>query len=132
MKTNNNIQSTININEMIAHAEKVLNVCNKEIEHLTHPEVYGCCLDRCNSIVINKERLMTVTTDETRHTTYEFTPLYPTYFSPEAADRIVASDIYKDNNGNRIALEIVGKLEYYQLLKEYSEKSIGILKSIEA
>ena len=117
---------------MIAHYEKVLNVCNKEIEYLTHPELYGCCLCKCNSIVINKERMMTVTTDENHMTTYEFNPLYPTYFSPEAADRIVASDIYKDNNGNRIALEIVGKLEYYQLLKEYSEKSIGILKSIEA
>ena len=118
--------------EMVAHHEQVLNVCNKQIEYLTHPEVYGCCLCKCNSIVINKERMMTVTTDENHMTTYEFNPLYPTYFSPEAADRIVASDIYKDNNGNRIALEIVGKLEYYQLLKEYSEKNIGILKSIEA
>ena len=131
------MKTTANVNipttqEMIAHYEKVLNVCNKEIEYLTHPELYGCCLCKCNSIVINKERMMTVTTDENHMTTYEFNPLYPTYFSPEAADRIVASDIYKDNSGNRIALEIVGKLEYYQLLKEYSEKNIGILKSIEA
>ena len=118
------------IAEMVAHHEQVLNVCNKQIEYLTHPEVYGCCLCKCNSIVINKERMMTVTTDENHMTTYEFNPLYPTYFSPEAADRIVASDIYKDNNGNRIALEIVGKLEYYQLLKEYSEKNINVLKSI--
>lgn len=129
MKTTNNFPT---IAEMVAHHEQVLNVCNKQIEYLTHPEVYGCCLCKCNSIVINKERMMTVTTDENHMTTYEFNPLYPTYFSPEAADRIVASDIYKDNNGNRIALEIVGKLEYYQLLKEYSEKNIGILKSIEA
>ena len=130
MKTNNNIQSTININEMIAHAEKVLNVCNKEIEHLTHPEVYGFCLCKCNSIVINKERLMTVTTDETHHTTYEFTPLYPTYFAPETARRIVKDDIYKDINGNRIHMEIIGKLEYYRLLKAHSEKQIEIFKSI--
>ena len=129
MKTTNNFPT---IAEMVAHHEQVLNVCNKQIEYLTHPEVYGCCLSKCNSIVINKERMMTVTTDENHMTTYEFNPLYPTYFSPEAADRIVASDIYKDNNGNRIALEIVGKLEYYQLLKDYSEKNIGILKSIEA
>ena len=129
MKTTNNFPT---IAEMVAHHEQVLNVCNKQIEYLTHPEVYGCCLCKCNSIVINKERMMTVTTDENHMTTYEFNPLYPTYFSPEAADRIVASDIYKDNNGNRIALEIVGKLEYYQLLKEYSEKNIGILKSIKA
>ena len=129
MKTTNNFPT---IAEMVAHHEQVLNVCNKQIEYLTHPEVYGCCLSKCNSIVINKERMMTVTTDENHMTTYEFNPLYPTYFSPEAADRIVASDIYKDNNGNRIALEIVGKLEYYQLLKDYSEKNIEVLKSIEA
>ena len=129
MKTTNNFPT---IAEMVAHHEQVLNVCNKQIEYLTHPEVYGCCLCKCNSIVINKERMMTVTTDENHMTTYEFNPLYPTYFSPEAADRIVASDIYKDNNGNRIALEIVGKLEYYRLLKEYSEKNIEVLKSIEA
>ena len=129
MKTTNNFPT---IAEMVAHHEQVLNVCNKQIEYLTHPEVYGCCLCKCNSIVINKERMMTVTTDENHMTTYEFNPLYPTYFSPEAADRIVASDIYKDNNGNRIALEIVGKLEYYQLLKDYSEKNIEVLKSIEA
>ena len=133
MKTTaNNAECMAILNKVIANAEKVLDVCNHELEVFNHPEIYGTCLCLCNSIVINKERMMTVTTDENHMTTYEFNPLYPTYFSPEAADRIVASDIYKDNNGNRIALEIVGKLEYYQLLKEYSEKNIGILKSIEA
>ena len=127
MKTTNNFPT---IAEMVAHHEQVLNVCNKQIEYLTHPEVYGCCLCKCNSIVINKERMMTVTTDENHMTTYEFNPLYPTYFSPEAADRIVASDIYKDNNGNRIALEIVGKLEYYQLLKVWAEDHLRVMKSV--
>ena len=117
--------------EAISKAEKTINVCNKEIEYLTHPEIYGCCLSKCNSIVINKERMMTVTTDENHMTTYEFNPLYPTYFSPEAADRIVNSDIYKDCNGNRIELTIIGKLEYYQLLKDYTENNIKILKSIQ-
>lgn len=129
MKTtaSNNIPTT---QEMIAHYEKVLNVCNKEIEYLTHPELYGCCLCKCNSIVINKERMMTVTTDENHMTTYEFNPLYPTYFSPEAADSIVKEDIYKDCNGNRIELTIIGKLEYYRLLKGQTEKSIELFKRL--
>lgn len=129
MKTTNNFPT---IAEMIAHHENVLNVCNKQIEYLTNPDKYGCCLSKCNSIVINKERMMTVTTDETHHTTYEFNPLYPTYFSPEAAREIVKNDIYRDINDNRIEMEIVGKLEYYRLLKDFSEKNIGILKSIGA
>ena len=122
----------IDIQEMVAHHEKVLSVCNKEIEYLTHPELYGCCLCRCNSIVINKERLMTVTTNKEHRTTYEFKPLYPTYFTPDAARRIVENDVYTDCNGNRILLEIIGKLEYYRLLKESSEKSIEVLKSVMA
>ena len=127
------MKTTANVNipttqEVIAHYEKVLNVCNKEIEYLTHPELYGCCLCKCNSIVINKERMMTVTTDETHHTTYEFSPLYPTYFSPEVARDIVKNDIYRDINDNRIKMEIVGKLEYYPLLKGQAEKSIELFK----
>lgn len=117
------------IMEAISNAEKILNVCNKEIEYLTHPELYGCCLCKCNSIVLNKERMMTVTTDENHMTTYEFSPLYPTYFSPEAADRILKHDIFKDINGNRIKLERVGKLEYYRLLKEHTENGLSGLKS---
>ena len=116
----------------ISKAENTINVCNKEIEYLTHPEIYGCCLSKCNSIVINKERMMTVTTDENHMTTYEFSPLYPTYFSPEAADRILKHDIYKDANGNRIELTIVGKLEYYRLLKEHTENGVkGLRMAIE-
>ena len=131
------MKTTANTNEatiakVIAHNEKVLEVCNKEIEYLTHPELYGCCICNCNSIVINKERMMTVTTDETRHTTYEFSPLYPTYFTPEAARRIVKNDIYNDIHGNRIKMEIIGQLEYYRLLKEHAEKAIELFKSIEA
>ena len=71
---------------------------------------------------------MTVTTDENRKTTYEFSPLYPTYFSPEIARDIVKNDIYKDINGNRIKMEIVGELEYYRLLKDQAEKSLKVLK----
>lgn len=115
--------------EAISNAEKIINVCNNEIEYLTHPELYGCCLCMCNSIVINKKRMMTVTTDETHHTTYEFSPLYPTYFSPETARKIVENDIYCDCNGNIIKLEIVGKLEYYRLLKEQTENRLDVLKS---
>lgn len=113
----------------ISNAEKTINVCNKEIEYLTHPEKYGCCLCNCNSIVVNKERMMTVTTDDTHHTTFEFSPNYPTYFSPETARRIVENDIYRDCNDNIIKMEIVGKLEYYRLLKEYTESGLSSLKS---
>lgn len=119
------------IDEIDDHFEKVLNVCNKQIDNLTHPEVYGCCLCKCNSIVINKERMMTVTTKTTDgvcRTTYEFSPLFPTYFSPEVARDIVKNDIYRDNNDNRIKMEIVGELEYYKLLKMQAEKSIQLLK----
>ena len=132
------MKTTANVNipttqEMIAHYEKVLNVCNKEIEYLTHPELYGCCLCKCNSIVINKERMMTVTTKTTDgvcRTTYEFSPLYPTYFSPEVARDIVEHDIYKDINDQPIKMEIVGKLEYYQLLKDWAEDHLRVMKSV--
>jgi len=130
MKTTANNNATEMMKQAISKAENTLNVCNKEIEYMTHPELYGCCLSRCNTIVINKERMMTVTTDENHMTTYEFSPLYPTYFSPEAADRILKHDIYKDINGNRIKLERVGKLEYYRLLKEHTERGIKGLRMV--
>jgi hypothetical protein len=74
--------------------------------------------------------MMNVTTDETHHTTYEFSPLYPTYFSPETAREIVENDIYKDINDQPIKMEIVGKLEYYQLLKVWAEDHLRIMKSV--
>ena len=113
----------------ISDAEKTIKICNEEIECLTHPEKYGCCLCNCNSIVINKERMMTVTTDDTHHTTFEFSPDYPTYFSPETARRIVEKDIYRDCFNNIIKLEIIGRLEYYRLLKEHTESGLSSLKS---
>ena len=124
----NNSTNIPTIQEMISQNEKVINVCNTKIEHLTNPKEYGFCVSKCNSIVIDKERMMTVTTDETHHTTYEFSPLYPTYFSPEVAREIVKNDIYRDYNGNRINMEIIGELEYYRLLKEKSEKIIKVLR----
>ena len=127
MKTTNNNEM---MTKAINHAEKMVSVCNKQIEYLTHPETYGFCLSKCNSIVINKERMMTVTTDETHHTTYEFSPLYPTYFSPDAARTIAENDIYKDINDQPIKMEIIGKLEYYQLLKVWAEEHLRIMKSV--
>ena len=72
--------------------------------------------------------MMTVTTDETHRTTYEFSPLYPTFFSPDVARDIVNNDIYRDINDNRIKMEIVGELEYYRMLKERTEYSIELYK----
>lgn len=131
MKTTaNNAECMAILNKVIANAEKVLDVCNHELEVFNHPEIYGTCLCLCNSIVINKERMMVITTDETHHTTHCFTPLYPTRFSPEAAKRIVRDDIYKDIHGNRIELEIVGEKKYYELLKEYTERNLENVKSL--
>lgn len=125
--------STNNYKELmmnaINHAEKMVGVCDKKIEFLTHPEIYGCCLAKCNSIVINKERMMTVTTDRMHRTSYEFTPLYPTYFSHEVAIDIVKNDIYRDINGSPIKMEIVGELEYYKLLKVWAKNHLRVLKS---
>lgn len=118
------------ITEAIAYNENVVNKCDKVIERITHPEVYGCCLDSCNSIVINKERMMVVTTDEKHMTTYEFSPIEPTYFTPKAAKRIVEADIYTDVYGDKIELEIVGKLEYYQLLKASAEKALEVYMAL--
>lgn len=116
--------------EVIAYNKKVLSICNKEIERLSNPKEYGCCLSRCNCIVINKERMFTITTDKENRTTYEFSPLYPTYFSREVAEEIVANDIYRDINGNRIELAIIGKLEYYSMLKNKAEKAIELFQSL--
>ena len=116
--------------QVINHYEEVLNVCNTRIEHLTHPEIFGCCLCKCNSIVINKERLMTITTDETHHTKHEFSPLYPTFFSPENARFIVEHDVFKDIDDNVIKLEIIGELEYYRLLKANAERFLAISKKL--
>ena len=118
------------INKAIANWEKVINVCNKELDYFNHPEIYGCCLCSCNSIVINIERMMVITTDETHHTTYCFNPLYPTRFTPDAARRIVRDDVYKDVNDNKIKLEIIGERKYYELLKEKAEESLNTIKSL--
>jgi hypothetical protein len=118
------------LKQAISIAEKKIEVCNKEIEHLTHPEIYGCCICNCNSIVINKERMMTITTDENHMTKHEFAPIYPTYFSPDAARKIVENDIYSDSNDNIIKLEIIGKLEYYKMLKEYTESGLSGLRGV--
>lgn len=115
--------------ETMRIAEGRLSVCNQKIEKLTHPEIYGACLTRCNCIVINKERMMTITTNAEHRTTYEFSPLYPTFFTRETACDIVKLDIYKDINGNRIALTIVGELEYYELLQESIEKGLKAIKA---
>lgn len=128
--TNNNNERMELLKEMIERNEEVLSVCNKEIEYITHPEVYGFCIEAYNSIVVNKERLMCVKLDEENRTSYEFTPTYPTYFTPSAARRIVKDAEYFDINNNRIPMEIVSRLEYYKLLKERTENTLKVLQSV--
>ena len=130
MENNNTNDTQCFIEKMVKHYEKAIALCNDEIEFLTHPEKYGISMCACNSIVINKERMMTITTDKNHHTTYEFSPLFPTYFTPRDAKNIVEEDIYKDINGNILKLEIVGRLEYYRLLKASAEQGYNEIKKI--
>lgn len=92
---------------------RALTTCEKIIERLTRNDATS----RGKNIIIDKSRMMTVTT-KNRMTTYEFAPLYPTIFTPEAAARIIHRDVYIDGCGFNVSLEIVGELEYYRLLKE--------------
>lgn len=92
---------------------RALSTCDKIIERLTCPDT----ISRGNSIIIDKSRMMTVTT-KNRMTTYEYAPLYPTIYAHEAAERIIRRDVFIDGCGFNVSLEIVGELEYYRLLKE--------------
>ena len=115
--------------DAIRKAEECVKVCDERIKRLTNPKKYGCCISRCNSIVLNKERMMVVTAKDGK-TDYAFAPTYPTYFTPQTARKIVANDIFKDGLGNRIELTIVGELEYYRLLKKHKENGIQTLTDI--
>lgn len=132
METTNSqlIERNNAIQEVIEDNEKTLAVCNEELDRINHPEVYGACLCRCNCIVINKERMMTVTTDKRNYTTYEFSPLYPTFFSPDTAKDIAKNDVFKDINDNRIKMEVIGEKEYYTLLKERATKTLELFKTL--
>lgn len=110
------------IDNMETYCRRFLDVCNKEIEKLTHPERNGGCLDRYNRIVIDKPRLMTVTIKNDNMVTYELHPFYPTLFTAEAAREIVERNIFKDCNDKIIQMEIIRELEYYQIIKEKIEE----------
>ena len=92
---------------------RALATCDKIIERLTRPDATS----RGNSIVIDKMRMMTVTT-KNRMTTFEYAPLYPTIYAHDAAESIIMRDVFIDGCGFNVTLEIVGELEYYRLLKE--------------
>lgn len=124
------MQNEFNFQAVKEHYMNVVNVCEKILKELKHPEKYGCCITNCNTIVVNRERMMVVTVDDKHLTTYEFSPLYPTYFSPVAATQIVMNDVYRDINGNRIELEKMSKEEYYTLLKEQAEDFLSTLEDV--
>lgn len=96
---------------------RALTTCERNIERLTRSDANGCSPTRGNSIIIDKSRMMTVTT-KIHMTTYEFAPLYPTLYTVDAAARIIQHDVFIDGCGFNVSLEIVGELEYYRLLKE--------------
>lgn len=103
-----------------------LDIINKEIERLENP----CFIDACNSIVINKERMLTLTTDEHSIVSYEFGPIHPTYFTPERARELQNELEIADCHGNKIELMVVGAKEYYNLLKEETLRYIDTVKRL--
>lgn len=119
--------TTFDKEAIIKQNRERIEFCNKKIEVLTHSELYGRCLAKCNTIVINKERMMVVKVGKSNMTDYEYAPIAPTFFTKELAQEIINNDIYRDYQGNRIPLEAIGELEYYKLLKEQNEKSIEVL-----
>lgn len=126
----------ITINELSdarTRITRALSTCDKIIERLTRNDANGCSLSCGKNIIIDKSRMMTVTT-KNRMTTYEFAPLYPTVFTPETAARIIQRDVFIDGCGFNVSLEIVGELEYYRLLKEYLARRLDtcdvMIKSI--
>lgn len=113
---------------------RALSTCDKIIERLTRNDANGCSLSCGKNIIIDKSRMLTVTT-KNRMTTYEFAPLYPTIFTSEAAARIIQRDVFIDGCGFNVSLEIVGELEYYRLLKECIARRLdtcdAMIKSIQ-
>lgn len=122
----------LTISQLIEKAEVILNVCKTNVDYLSNPKKYGCGIFKCNAIVLNKERMMVVKVGENNMTDYEWAPLYPTFFTKEAAKKIVADDVFTDCEGKRIKLEIVGELEYYHILGEWAQNRIDALKKLKA
>lgn len=120
----------VNLKELLTWNQEKLAQCEKELKYLTNSREYGCMLTNCPWIVINKERLMCVTVNDEHRTDYEFSPLNPTHFSRETANMIINKDIYKDINGNKIPLEAIGDLEYYQILRDTLLKRISSIQEL--
>ena len=116
--------------ETIARYNEILNACNKEIEIMNNPQKYGCCVCNCNSIVIDKERMLTIKTGEGNKAEFEFNATYPTYYTPKTAKWITENIKLVNGLGKPIKLEIVGKYEYYNLLKEHVEKALNAINGL--
>ena len=132
MKTTKEMKTQMNnqFAELVKKVESQIAVCEKKIYYFEHPEECGFGIFKCNSIVINKERMLVVKVGDDRCTCHEFAPLYPTKFSPEAAQDIVNNDKYYDGANQRISLEIIGEKEYYYLLKVYLTEGLQSLKKM--
>ena len=116
------------IKAMVAKKEEELELVNRKIYYYEHPEECGFGIFKCNSIVINKERMMVIAVGDDRKTCNKFAPIHPTKFSPETAIDIVNNDEWYDGNNERISLEIVGEREYYYLLREYLQNGLEMVK----
>jgi hypothetical protein len=116
--------------EHIAELKSIIDVCNKEIEVHENPQKYGCCLCRCNCIVINKERLITIRTGEGNKAEFEKMAKYPTHYSRKTAEWIVKNVKLVNGLGEQIKLEIVGDYEYYKYLKKALEETVEVMQTL--
>ena len=116
--------------EHIAELKSIIDVCNKEIEVIENPQKYGCCLCRCNCIVINKQRLLSIRTGEGNKAEFEYKAKYPTHYSRKTAEWIVKNVKLVNGLGEQIKLEIVGDYEYYKYLKKALEGNIALMQEL--
>ena len=116
--------------ERVAEYRNILEVCNQELEIIENPRKYGCCVSEWNSIVINKDRALTIKTGENNQAEFEFMAAHPTYYTPKTAKWIVENVRLLNGLGNPIKLEIVGKYEYYKFLKKHLEDMLSVIADI--
>lgn len=122
--TSTNTNNTNNIiNEVMNNLTEMLDFVNEE---LNKPK----CLCKCNSIVINRERLMTISVNDNNEIECVFTTKYPTIFSPSMARKVCKEAILKDINGYRIPLEIITEEKYYTLIKEWCEEQLRLFNTL--
>ena len=116
--------------EHIAELKSIIDVCNKEIEIIENPQRYGSCICHCNSIVVNKQRLLSIRTGEGNKAEFEYKAKYPTHYSRKTAEWIVKNVKLINGLGEPIKLEVVGDYEYYLNLKKALEETVEVMQEL--